>query len=197
MKKVLVFFVFAVTFCVYCQPEQLHNKVGAAAIVKIDAEIPENFHKVSKTIYRSAQPQEEEFRSLYSSHDLRSVLNLRKYHSDKYKIKNVNRKYKTTLQLYEIPLSAGSITEKDLVTLLTVIRDAPKPLLIHCWHGSDRTGCAVAAYRIVFENWQIEDAIRELMTPEYGHHKNIYRNIPELLRKADWKSIKAEITGKK
>lgn len=92
--------------------------------------------------------------------------------------------------MYEIPLNTGKITEQDLIRILTVIRDAPKPLLIHCWHGSDRTGCAVAAYRIVFENWSVEDAITELMKPEYGHHKAIYKNIPALLRTADWKRIK-------
>ena len=91
------------------------------------------------------------------------------------------------------PLDTEKISEDDLYKILTVIRDAPKPLLIHCWHGSDRTGCAVAAYRIVFENWSVEDAISELMNPKYGHHKNIYTNIPALLRKADWKKIKATV----
>ena len=108
----------------------------------------------------------------------------------------VNKKWNNAITLYEIPLDTGSITEDDLYKILTVIRDAPKPLLIHCWHGSDRTGCSVAAYRIVFENWSVEDAISELMKPEYGHHKNIYTNIPELLRKADWKKIKMTILDK-
>ena len=66
------------------------------------------------------------------------------------------------------------------------------------WHGSDRTGCAVTASRIVFENWSVEDAISELMQPQYGHHKYIYTNIPVLLRKADWQKIKATVlNGKK
>jgi hypothetical protein len=34
------------------------------------------------------------------------------------------------------------------------------------------------------------------MKPEYDHHKNIYRNIPELLRKADWKKIKATVLNR-
>ena len=38
---------------------------------------------------------------------------------------------------------------------------------------------------LFFENWSVEDAIAELMQPQYGHHKHIYTNIPALLRKAD------------
>ena len=36
------------------------------------------------------------------------------------------------------------------------------------WHVSDRTGCAVTASRIVFENWSVEAAISELMQPKSG-----------------------------
>lgn len=157
---------------------------------------PKNFHKVNENLYRSGQPDEDEFESLHTFNGIRSVLNLRENNSDKDEIDAVNKRWNHAITLYEIPLDTGKITEEDLYKILTVIRDAPKPLLIHCWHGSDRTGCAVAAYRIVFENWSVEDAISELMKPEYGHHKNIYTNIPELLRKADWKKIRKNILNK-
>ena len=157
---------------------------------------PKNFHKVNKNLYRSGQPDEDELESLHTFNGIRSVLNLRENNSDQDEIAAVNKRWNHAITLYEIPLDTGKITEEDLYKILTVIRDAPKPLLIHCWHGSDRTGCAVAAYRIVFENWSVEDAISELMKPEYGHHKNIYTNIPELLRKADWKKIRKNILNK-
>lgn len=156
-------------------------------------DFPKNFHKVSENLYRSGQPDEDEFESLYTFNEIRSVLNLRENNSDKAEVEAVNFRRERKIILYEIPLDTGSITEDDLYKILTVIRDAPKPLLIHCWHGSDRTGCAVAAYRIAFENWCVEEAVSELMKPQYGHHKYIYTNIPELLRKADWKKIKAAI----
>ena len=158
---------------------------------------PENFHKVNENLYRSNQPDAAEFEYMYKTNGIRSVLNLRENNSDKDAVDAVNRKIKNALTLYELPLDTGNITEEDLYKILTIVRDAPKPLLIHCWHGSDRTGCAVAASRITFENWRVEDAITELMTPAYGHHKRIYTNIPALLRKADWKKIKAEILIRK
>ncbi|MBE6398983.1 MAG: hypothetical protein E7041_02445 [Lentisphaerae bacterium] len=157
---------------------------------------PKNFHKVNENLYRSGQPDKDEFFSLYTFNGIRSVLNLRENNSDKDEINAINRNWNNAVTLYEIPLDTGKITEGDLYKILTVIRDAPKPLLIHCWHGSDRTGCAVAASRIIFENWSVEDAVSELMKPEYGHHKYIYTNIPELLRKSDWKKIRAAILRK-
>ena len=158
---------------------------------------PKNFHKVNENIFRSGQPDDDEFESLCTFNNIRSVLNLRENNSDKKIIDTINKRhYVPAVTLYEIPLDTGKISEADLYKLLTVIRDAPKPLLIHCWHGSDRTGCAVAAGRIVFENWNVEDAIAELMKREYGHHKRIYPNIPALLRKADWEKIKATVLSK-
>lgn len=150
---------------------------------------PKNFHKVNDDIYRSAQPDEDEMYSMYTFECIKSVLNLREHHSDKGKIG------KLKLALYEIPLEAGKITEADLVRILRTVKNAPKPILIHCRHGSDRTGVAVAACRIVFENWSVEQAVAELTTPQYGHHKKLFPNLPELLRKADWEKIRRELKG--
>ncbi len=149
--------------------------------------LPKNFHTVNAEIYRSGQPGDDEFTDMHKNGKIKSVLNLREYHSDKDEIGEL------PLKLYEIPLAAGSITEADLVKILKTVKNAPKPILIHCFHGSDRTGAAVASYRIVFEGWDVERAIAELMEDQYGHHRRIYKNIPELLRKADWTRIRTEM----
>ena len=36
------------------------------------------------------------------------------------------------------------------------------PVLVHCWHGSDRTGCVCASHRIIFSGWSREQANAEL-----------------------------------
>ena len=157
-------------------------------------QFPKNFHKINENIFRSGQPDEDEFESLCTFYGLRSVLNLRESNSDKKMINAVNKRHSApAVTLYNVPLDTGKISETDLYKILTVIRDAPKPLLIHCWLGSNRTGCAVAAYRIVFENWSVEKNIAELNKPEYGHYKLFYSNIPELLRKVDWQKIKVKV----
>ena len=150
---------------------------------------PKNFHKVSDDICRSGQPDADEMAFLAVSEGIRSMLNLRDNHDDADEVGTLD------IVRFDIPLSAGSITEEDLVRILQTVKRAPKPILIHCWHGSDRTGAAVAACRIVFDGWTVEQAVSELMEPEYGHHRTLYKNIPELLRKADWDRIKREVAG--
>ena len=157
-------------------------------------QFPWNFHKVNENIYRSGQPDENEFESLYTFNGIRSVLNLRESSRSKKHISAINRKWRSSvISLYEIPVDTNEISEKDLHTILLVLRDAPKPVLIHCLLGSNRTGCAVAAYRIVFDNWSVEDAVNEFMKPEYGHYKMIYPHISVLLRKINWKILKTAV----
>ena len=150
---------------------------------------PKNYYKVNDGIRRSAQPDADEMAFLVKVEGIQSVLNLRDYHDDADEVGTLD------IVRYDIPLSAGSIAEDDLVRILRAVKRAPKPVLIHCLHGSDRTGAAVAACRIVFEGWTVEQAVSELMEPEYGHHRILYQNIPELLRKADWDRIKNEVMG--
>ena len=152
---------------------------------------PKNFHKVNDEIYRSAQPDEDEMSSMSTFECIRSVLNLREKHSDKDEIG------KLKLTLYEIPLAAGRVTEADLVRILRTVKYAPKPILIHCRHGSDRTGVAVAASRIVFDYWTVDQAVSELTDPKYGHHKKLFPNLPEILRKADWNKIRRDLNREK
>ncbi len=152
-----------------------------------EPDYPQNLHKVNDTIYRSGQPDNCDFQTLIKVYGIKSVINLREYHTDQDDIGAL------PLQLFKIPLAAGSITENDLIIMLKTIKKAPKPVLIHCWHGSDRTGTAVASSRIVFENWEVERAIAELKEDKYGHHEFIYRNITRLLKNADWKRIRQEV----
>ena len=67
-------------------------------------------------------------------------------------------------------------------------------MLVHCWHGSDRTGIIVAAYRIIYENWSVAQAEAEFCRDEYGHHEFWYRNLVRLLRSTDWAAMKARLT---
>lgn len=52
--------------------------------------------------------------------------------------------------------------------LATLLRDAPKPLLIHCRSGSDRTGLASAIYLNQVANIDQETAERQLSL-RFGH----------------------------
>lgn len=151
---------------------------------------PENFYIVDADarIYRSAQPDEASFAELKRI-GVRSILNLRQGFRD-------TAKHPGTLdgiREYECGINTGMMDRADLVRALKIIRDAPRPLLIHCLHGADRTGAVVAAYRIVFQDWTPEEAVAEMEHPRYGMHKFFFPNLAALIRRADWSAIRREV----
>ncbi|WP_157953052.1 dual specificity protein phosphatase family protein [Limnobaculum parvum] len=146
-----------------------------------------NFYQVDKNLYRSGQPGAEQMQEL-ERRGVKSILNLRNFHTD-------NREAEgTSLKLYHIPMEAGRFTEQQVIQALKQLYHAPKPVLIHCWHGSDRTGLMVAMYRMVFLNWSKQEAIEELKKPEFGYHQWAYYNIIQYLEKVDVESIRKQVT---
>lgn len=150
----------------------------------------ENCYRISPDLYRSGQPDEAGFTRL-AAMGVRSVLNLREYHSD------VSKAAHTRLIVCEYPLAAGSITEAQLEHTLRIIRGVPKPVLVHCWHGSDRTGATVAAYRIVEQGWAVERAIAEFREDRFGHHEWWYGNLTTLLRSIDWNAMRQRLDAER
>jgi len=131
----------------------------------------DNMYKLDDKVYRSEQPDSTSF-GLIEKYGIKEILNLREHHSDKDEAK------KTNLVLHRIKVDTGKISYEQILQALKVIKNAKGPVLLHCWHGSDRTGVISASYRIVFQGWTKTDAIDEFKNGGYGYHKTIY---PELI----------------
>lgn len=144
-----------------------------------------NFYQLDAHVFRAAQPDEQGFAEL-KQRGIVTILNLRDYHSDDDEAEGLG------LSLNRIEMDAGKITVDQLVAALRVIHQSQTPVLIHCWHGSDRTGTVSAAYRVVFQGWSREAAVDELINGGFGYH-SIYSNIPELIRTADFDAIKRRV----
>jgi len=144
-----------------------------------------NFYRLDDKVYRSAQPDEEGFAELQQL-GITTILNLRDYHSDDDEAEGLD------LTLRRVEMDAGSITVEQLVAALREIHQAKGPVLIHCWHGSDRTGTVSAGYRIIMQGWSREAAVDELVNGGYGYHA-IYGNIPELLKGLDIEAVRAAV----
>ncbi len=146
----------------------------------------DNFYRLDDQVYRSKQPDDEELVALEAM-GVRSVLNLREFHSDE------DDAVGTRLKLYHVPVNAGEIDDRFVVAALRAIAEAEKPILIHCWHGSDRTGVVAAMYRMVFQNWPRQRAIDEFVNGGYGYHASFYPNIERYLATVDIVAIKRQV----
>lgn len=85
-------------------------------------------------------------------------------------------------QLIHIPIRTWAINREDMLKVMQQIKQIQQRgenVLIHCYHGSDRTGASIAMYRILFENWTIEQATQEMKHGGYGFHR-IWKNIDHL-----------------
>jgi protein tyrosine phosphatase (PTP) superfamily phosphohydrolase (DUF442 family) len=142
-----------------------------------------NLHRVSEVLYRGAQPELEGFAELRAL-GIRTIVNLRSAHSDLGLI-YASGVPPGTFHYVEIPMSAWSVDEQDLVAFVDIAADASRaPLFVHCQHGADRTGAAVASYRMAVEGWSPAEAVAEMTEGGYGFHP-IWGNLTSLLRRLD------------
>ena len=155
------------------------------AVVKIDSLGLKNFYKIDKGVYRSEQPEAQHFKAL-KRYGITEILNLRYYHSDEKKAKETN------LTLHHLRMNAHAIRNQDVIAALKIIKNRKGSILIHCFHGSDRTGVIIAMYRIVFQNWSKEAALEELQSEKFGFHP-VYKNIPTYIKNVDVDYIRREV----
>jgi protein tyrosine/serine phosphatase len=130
-----------------------------------------NFHTVTEgTLYRSAQLSKDGLQTVVRDHGIRSILNLRGAHPGQswYDDEIVASKVLNVAH-YDYGLSARRVvTGKQIDEILEIIRNAPKPLLVHCKSGADRSGLVAALYRFADEHTSADEADRQLSLV-YGH----------------------------
>jgi len=145
-----------------------------------------NLHKVSDTLYRSAQPTAEGMKNLKEKLGIKTVINLRSFHSDRDEIG------KTELGYEHITMKTWHPEKKEVVRFLRIVTDPKRqPVLFHCQHGADRTGTMCAIYRIAVQKWSKEDAIKEMRDGGYGFHE-IWSNLPKWIDALDIEKIKQQ-----
>jgi len=186
-------YIFSLLLLISCKntiPPLLSSERPKHWAQKIESENLLNFYKVDSLVYRSGQPTHKGMIEIESL-KIKSVLNLCNSHTDNREARN------TSLFLSRIPINTWKISYKDLVLALQEIKNSPKPVLIHCLHGSDRTGAVIAAYQIVFHNWTKEEAIREFRLGGFGYHENYFPNILALLESLDITQLKKDVLEEK
>jgi tyrosine-protein phosphatase SIW14 len=149
-----------------------------------------NRQKLDDKLYRSGQPQKGEF-ELLAAAGINTSLNLRNRFRDNPKAKGSN------VNLERIPINAFRMKYKHVVKALSIIEKSDGAVLVHCKHGSDRTGVVSAAYRIVYQDWNKDAAIEEFLRPELGYHRKWFPNLKKLLETIDYDQLKVDVKNHK
>jgi tyrosine-protein phosphatase SIW14 len=135
-------------------------------------------------VYRSGQMTAPGFREAIRRHGYRTIVNLQDDNIDP----DLAAGYFTgdTIRESELCKEMGVryvVIAPDLIDPRQVPAQRPKaideflalmedptiyPVLLHCKAGLHRTGCMVAVYRMEFDHWTMEEALRELKGHGFG-----------------------------
>ncbi len=133
--------------------------------------LSDNFRVVVPAkVFRSGQLEEGELAALAWKHGIKSMVNLRGENLDKDWYQNEVREAEFSgVQHIDFKMNSGrELTKAQTDELIRIMRDAPKPLLIHCQGGSDRSGLAAALYMAAVERKPKKEAEQQLSLI-YGH----------------------------
>jgi len=118
--------------------------------------------KITETLYRGAQPQEVGFSELKLL-GITTIVDLR---SEDHEKVEWERKHAESLgmRFVHIPVAGWSPpNDEQVVQFLSLLRGNPgQKVFMHCHFGEDRTGVFTAIYRIAFEKWTADQAIKEM-----------------------------------
>jgi tyrosine-protein phosphatase SIW14 len=127
-----------------------------------------NFAEVSPHLFRGGQPGADGLKALKKM-GVSIVVDMRgtKSSHEQQAVKELGMKY------VAIPWHCPFPADPIFARFLKLIQENPKKkIFVHCRLGDDRTGMAIASYRMAEEGWSAEEALKEM--EEFGfdakHH---------------------------
>ncbi|WLG95918.1 tyrosine-protein phosphatase [Pseudomonas sp. FP198] len=125
-----------------------------------------DLYQMSPTLYRSSLPDGGAL-PLLAKLDIGTIIN---FLPDS----DANWLSAPGIKQVQLPYRTNHVDDTDVLRALRAIQDgqAKGPVLMHCKHGSDRTGLMAAMYRVVVQGWSKEDALEEMTEGGFGdsHH---------------------------
>ena len=154
-----------------------------------------NLYRVNASLYRSAQPTIEGFAFLDAQTSLanadrpiKTVVSLRAFNDDAPLVPPASG-----LRLEQIRFKTWHPEDEDVVKFLRIATTpAMQPVLVHCQHGSDRSGMMVAIYRVAFEGWTKAQATDEMINGGFGFDP-MWQNLLRYIEELDVNAIKEQV----
>ena len=148
-----------------------------------------DFGKVNDYLYRGSQPKPEGIEELHKL-GMDTVVDLR---GERRGLREKEQQHAEALGMSLVSIPGNGWTaprDEQVAQFFALASESPRRrIFVHCWFGGDRVGMFVAAYRIAFDGWTAEQAIREMKAYHYKEflHPNMkyyVRKFPERLAKS-------------
>ena len=145
-----------------------------------------NFGQVSPNLFRGGQPGVDGFKTLKEM-GVDIVVDMRGGSNEHEKAAVT----KLGMEYVSIPWHCTSPSDKPMAHFLKLIEEnRDKKVFVHCRLGADRTGMAVAAYRMAGEGWSADEALNEMAKFgfDWEHHmicptlERFERSFPQRLK---------------
>jgi len=109
-----------------------------------------NFHEVvAGQVYRSGQPSEAFWEKAAEEYQLRSVLKMNRYKESSWSQDEEKTLRRLGVQLIYLPIGVTELPSRwDMLKVVDAIETAPRPVLVHCKNGADRTGFAAILFEM-------------------------------------------------
>jgi protein tyrosine/serine phosphatase len=130
-----------------------------------------NVHTITEgEAYRSAQLDRSQLTRHIKQYNIKSIINLRgENKGDEWYDDEIAVSKEFGVAHYNAGLSANhEPNEEQLRELLRVFSVAPRPVLIHCAYGADRSGLAAAMWKMIVDHASKAEAKKQI-TILYGH----------------------------
>ena len=159
-----------------------------------------NFGEVTPDLFRGGQPGVDGLKTLHEM-GVGIVVDMRSRPSE-------NEKAAVTrlgIEYVSIPWHCTFPSDATFARFLKLIEEnRDKKVFVHCRLGADRTGMAIAAYRMASEGWSADEALNEMAKFgfDWEHHmfcptlERFERSFPQRLRNdaafKDWRAHQAQ-----
>ena len=129
-----------------------------------------NFHEVAPGVFRSNHPDHRRL-AAYAARGIRRVLSLRGAKTKAFHRIEVESCAALGIELSVIGMGSREAPRREaLVALIDFFDTSPRPFLMHCKSGADRTSLASALYLIHAEGASVAEARRQ-MSPRFIHFR--------------------------
>jgi len=128
-----------------------------------------NFHQIDENAYRSGQLNKYNLPLYIKKYEIKTIINLRGESTRQWYEEETNIAKSFGVQHINIDMNSGDFYDYNTTShILNIMKNAKKPILIHCLGGADRTSLVSAIYEYGI-NHKSKELSQKQLSWYYGH----------------------------